>query len=118
MSALSLVAFLVAAVTLPGALLGASWLIRARARVRSPLTLDNYESGENPAALAGLRFHPRYYVVALFFVVFDIEAAFLLPWAAAVRELGTAAFVGAALFAAVLLLGWAWAIRKAALRWQ
>ena len=64
------------------------------------------------------RFHARYYVVALFFVLFDIEAAFLFPWAIRVRELGTVGFVAIVSFVVVLMLGWAWAQRKGALEWQ
>ena len=68
--------------------------------------------------LAWVRFHARYYVVALFFVLFDVEAAFLLPWASIVREVGHGRPGGRPSFVVVLMLGWVWATRKGALRWQ
>ena len=67
--------------------------------------------------MAWVRFHARYYVVALFFVLFDVEAALILPWGTIVREVGTAGLVAVAIFVGVLMLGWAWAIRKGALEW-
>ena len=77
-----------------------------------------YESGEEPQGVAWIRFHPRYYVVALVFVLFDVEAAFVLPWALNVRSLGLFAIVEMFVFLLVLLLGWAYAVRKGALEWQ
>jgi NADH-quinone oxidoreductase subunit A len=56
-------------------------------------------------------------VVALFFVLFDIEAALILPWGTIVREVGTVGLVAVGTFVGVLMLGWAWAIRKGALEW-
>ena len=77
-----------------------------------------YECGEAPAGMAWVRFHARYYAIALFFVLFDIEAAFLFPWGLAARELGPAGLVAVFSFVGVLMLGWVWALRKGALRWQ
>ena len=68
--------------------------------------------------MAWMQFHARYYVVALFFVLFDVEAAFLFPWATVLRELGRGGLVAAVLFVGVLMLGWLYAIRKEALEWQ
>jgi NADH-quinone oxidoreductase subunit A len=67
--------------------------------------------------MAWVRFHARYYVVALFFVLFDIEAALILPWSTIVREVGAAGLVAVGTFVAVLMLGWGWAVRKGALEW-
>lgn len=86
---------------------------------KAPPTRDlTYECGEEPDGLAWVRFHPRYYVVALAFVVFDVEAAFLLPWALNIRPAGLVAIVEMFLFLGILLLGWAYAVRKGALKWQ
>jgi NADH:ubiquinone oxidoreductase subunit 3 (subunit A) len=111
-------AFLLVANVLVFGLLLAARLVRVRARNDSPLRRQTYECGEEPEGSAWVRFHPRYYVVALFFVLFDVEAAFLFPWATAQKALGAGGFVAMLLFAAVLLLGWAYAVRKGALRWQ
>ena len=93
-------------------------ILRVRARASTRLKRRTYESGESPAGLARVRFHARYYVVALFFVLFDVEAALLFPWSVAVRELGAGGIGAAASFVFVVMLGWAWAIRKGALEWQ
>jgi NADH:ubiquinone oxidoreductase subunit 3 (subunit A) len=63
------------------------------------------------------RFAVRYYVIALLFLVFDVEAVFLFPWALVFRSLGTAGFVEMLLFIAVLGVGLLYAWRKGALEW-
>lgn len=89
-----------------------------RAKRESSTKTLTYECGEEPAHQAWIRFHPRYYVVALVFILFDVEAAFLMPWALNIRDLGSLAIVEMFLFAAILLLGWIYALRKGALKWQ
>src|SRR6476619_6549660 len=106
------VAFLVAAGTLVAAA-----LLRVRARKYSEARTRTYECGEEPDGGAWVRFHPRYYLVALVFVLFDVEAAFLLPWAVSLRGLGTFALWSMALFIGILLVGWLYAVKKGALRW-
>lgn len=101
----------------------ANAVLRVRAKNPPPDKLETYECGEEPDGDAWIRFHPRYYLVALVFVVFDVEAAFLLPWALNVRPgnagiSGWAAVVEMVVFVLVLLLGWWYAVRKGALRWQ
>ena len=96
----------------------AARVLAVRAKRQAETKLYSYECGEEPAHQAWIRFHPRYYVVALVFILFDVEAAFLIPWALNVRTLGSFAMVEMFLFAAVLLLGWAYALRKGALKWQ
>jgi NADH:ubiquinone oxidoreductase subunit 3 (subunit A) len=114
----SLLVFLgVAAVTAASILVAAS-LLRVRARRDSSLKTTTYECGEAATGPTWVRFHARYYAVALFFVLFDIEAAFLLPWGVSARELGETGLVAVASFVGVLMLGWVWALRKGALRWQ
>ncbi|MBI5432147.1 MAG: NADH-quinone oxidoreductase subunit A [Planctomycetes bacterium] len=100
-----------------GMLIGAR-VFAVRAKRESPLKKTTYECGESPAGMAWVRFHARYYVVALFFLLFDIEAAFLFPWGGNARELGVQGFVAVVSFVAVVLLGWLWAVRKGALKWQ
>lgn len=115
---LALLAFLLVATAVAGSMLAGAWLLKVRANVDSKLKAQTYECGEAPTGISWVRFHARYYLVALFFVVFDLEAAFLFPWATVVRESGAAGLVAVGSFVAVLMLGWAWATRKGALQWQ
>ncbi len=109
-------------VALSAAIIGGSiagaLVLRTRSKAPSPLQRDTYECGEEPDGTAWVQFHPRYYLVALVFVLFDVEAAFLLPWALNLRELGDVALVDMGIFLGVLLLGWVYALKKGALKWQ
>jgi NADH-quinone oxidoreductase subunit A len=93
-------------------------LLGAKAKANLPTRDLTYECGEEPAGKAWIRFHPRYYVVALVFVLFDVETVFLVPWALNTRRLGTFAIVEMVIFAFILMLGWGYALRKEALKWQ
>jgi NADH-quinone oxidoreductase subunit A len=115
---LSAFSFLVVSTLIGAGLLLAARLVRVRARHDSPLKHRTYECGEEPAGMAWMQFHARYYVVALFFVLFDIEAVFLFPWGVVLRELGAPGFGAALLFVLILMLGWLYALRKEALEWQ
>lgn len=117
-NALELFIFLAMATTAIVGLLLVSVLFRVRAKKQDALKHQTYECGEADTSITWVRFHARYYVVALFFVLFDIEAAFLYPWGTVVRELGTRGLVAIFSFVAVLMLGWIWAQRKGALQWQ
>lgn len=115
----ALLAFLLVSAAIGLAMLLGGWVLGVRQKgTPSPLKRSTYECGESPSGMAWVRFHARYYVVALFFVLFDIEAAFLLPWATIVREVGPAGLVAVVSFVGVLMLGWLWAVRKGALEWQ
>jgi NADH-quinone oxidoreductase subunit A len=118
MTGVSLLAFLLVATVVATSMLFGAWLLRVKAKRESRLKGMTYECGEAPTGMTWVRFHARYYVVALFFVLFDIEAAFLFPWAMRVKQLGAAGFVAIVSFVVVLMLGWAWAQRKGALEWQ
>lgn len=95
-----------------------AWLLAVRAKNPPATRYLTYECGEDPQGSAWMRFHPRYYVVALVFVLFDVEAVFLFPWALSFRDLGLFAVVEMFIFVGILLLGWAYALRKGALKWQ
>ncbi len=110
--------FLVICLAVPASMLVAARLLAVRARVDSPAKLDTYECGEEPDGPAWIRFHPRYYIVALLFVLFDVEAAFLFPWALNIRDAGMLAIVDMFVFLAILFAGWAYAVRKGAITWQ
>lgn len=115
---LSALSFLIVSTFVGVGMLVAARILRVRARRDSPLKRRTYECGEEPAAMAWMQFHARYYIVALFFVLFDVEAVFLFPWAVVLRDLGMRAFVAAVVFVLVLMLGWLYALRKEALQWQ
>jgi NADH-quinone oxidoreductase subunit A len=86
-------------------------------RNRQHATGEPYESGIVSTGSARLRFSVKYYMVAVFFVIFDLEAAFLLAWAVAVRKVGWTGFVEAMIFIGVLLVGLVYLIRQGALDW-
>ena len=76
-----------------------------------------YECGEKTIGPSWVQFNVGYYVFGLLFLVFDVEAAFLFPWAVVVREAGSQGLVEIGVFGAVLLVGLAYAWRKGALQW-
>jgi len=80
-------------------------------------TAEPYEGGMLPTGSARLRFGIKFYLVALFFVIFDLEAAFLLAWAIAFRELGWAGYVEALVFIAILFVALVYLWRGGALDW-
>ena len=98
-----------------GAMLGVPRLLGERHCERA--TGIPYESGAPPTATARTRIVPHYYLVAMLFLIFDLEAVFLFAWAVAARELGWQGFFLASLFAAVLLLTLAYPWRDGALDW-
>ena len=114
---LALLGFLLVSVGVAASLLVAARILRVRARGSSRLKLATYECGEAPQGSAWVQFHARYFVVALFFVLFDIEAALVLPWGIITREMGPGGLWAVGSFVGVLMLGWAWGIRKGTLEW-
>ncbi len=112
------VIFLLLSAVVSSSMLIGGLLLRVKAKSSSEAKRDTYECGEEPDGEAWIRFHPRYYLVALVFVLFDAEAAFLLPWALNIRDVGTLAIVEMFIFLAILMLGWLYALRKGALKWQ
>ena len=79
--------------------------------------LTTYECGENPTGSAWIQFNIRFYVFALIFIVFDVEAVFLLPWAVVFRQLGMLAFLEGLVFIAILAVALAYVWRKGDLEW-
>jgi NADH-quinone oxidoreductase subunit A len=86
-------------------------------RKPSPEKLAPYECGMPPVGDARERQSVKFYLVAMIFLLFDIEVAFLYPWAMALRDLGWAGFVQVVLFMALLLFGYIYVWRKGALDW-
>lgn len=85
---------------------------------RNPAKGTPYECGVAPIGSARARFSVHFYLVAVLFILFDIEAVFLFPWAVSVQTLGPIGFSGAVVFVAVLGLGLAYAWRKGVLDWK
>ena len=83
-----------------------------------PAKLDNYECGSEPIGQAWVQFPVGFYLVALIFIVFDVLAVFLFPWALTLRRLGLMGFGAMALFLGVLSLGWLYAYREGILDWK
>jgi len=80
--------------------------------------LSTYESGMEPVKSARERVSVKYYMVAMLFILFDIEVVFLYPWAVNVRQLGLFGFVEMVVFIAILMLGYVYLWKKGALEWQ
>ena len=111
-------AFLAVSAVIAISMVAAGRLFQVRARATSPLKRRPYECGEEPVGASWMQFHARYYLVALFFVLFDLEAVFLFPWSVVVRSLGGEGTAAIITFVAVLMLGWLYGLRKDAFRWQ
>ncbi len=84
----------------------------------TPTKLLTYECGVDPVGSGWSQSHVRYYIFGLLFVIFDVEAIFLFPWAIRLEELGTFGLVEMLIFIWVLFMGLAYAIRKGVLRWE
>jgi NADH-quinone oxidoreductase subunit A len=77
-----------------------------------------YECGVDPFTSAAVRVSVKFYLVALLFILFDLETAFLYPWAVLFRDLGLFGFIEMAIFVGILLVGLVYAWKKGALEWQ
>jgi NADH-quinone oxidoreductase subunit A len=93
-------------------------LLRYRGLTSNPHRLESYECGETPVGDAWVRFPASFYLIALVFVLFDVETAFLFPWILSLSKLGAIAFLEMVIFLAVLFLGWFYALRKGDLKWE
>ncbi|HLE73029.1 MAG TPA: NADH-quinone oxidoreductase subunit A [Anaerolineales bacterium] len=80
--------------------------------------LAPYESGMNPIGPGTRRFPVRFYLIAVLFILFDIEVVFFLPWAVTFRRLGVFGLVEMFVFILVLLVGYVYAWKKGALDWE
>ncbi|MDH4418866.1 MAG: NADH-quinone oxidoreductase subunit A [Acidovorax sp.] len=77
-----------------------------------------YECGFEAFEDARMKFDVRYYLVAILFILFDLEIAFLFPWAVALHDVGMAGFVAVVIFLAILVVGFAYEWKKGALDWE
>ena len=111
------IAFAVGVAAMAGMLVASAVLSARRPSERKGIA---YESGILPTALSWTQFNVRYYIFAILFLIFDVEAVFLFPWAVVFADEGVPGYVFYAmmLFIAVLLLGVVYAWRKGVLRWR
>jgi NADH-quinone oxidoreductase subunit A len=79
-----------------------SWYLGERHKEKK--TGEPYESGIAPTGNARLRFSSHFYLIAMFFVIFDLEAAFIMAWAVSFRELGIAGYLGMVVFIGILMV--------------
>jgi NADH-quinone oxidoreductase subunit A len=84
----------------------------------TPAKSSPYESGITPLGSTRERFSVKFYLVAILFIVFDLETVFLIPWAVMMRELGWGGFVAASIFVTVLTVGLIYEWKKGGLRWD
>ena len=100
--------------------IGSSWLLgRLGVRPDRPdrIKEDTYECGVETEGTAWVQFNFRYYYFALLFVIFDVEAVFLYPWAVSFSKVAVAGFIEVLTFVAILFIGLLYAWRKKALEW-
>jgi NADH-quinone oxidoreductase subunit A len=85
---------------------------------KSKIKLDTFECGIEVQGNARVPFSIKYFLVAILFVLFDVEVIFLYPWAVNFRELGATGFIEMILFMSFLLLGFFYILKKGALKWE
>ncbi|MFQ6114094.1 MAG: NADH-quinone oxidoreductase subunit A [bacterium] len=83
-----------------------------------PMKISTYECGEIPVGGSWIQFNIRFYVIALIFLIFDVEIVFLFPWAVVFKDLGAFAFVEMMVFVFILLVGLAYVWAKGDLEWD
>jgi NADH-quinone oxidoreductase subunit A len=100
-----------------GLLLLALGLLLGRGR-KDAEKLSPYECGFDPFEDTRMKFDVRYYLVAILFIIFDLEIAFLFPWAVSLRQIGLPGLIAMAVFLAVLVVGFIYEWKKGALEWD
>ena len=107
---------LVVAVGTAVLMMGGSFLVGPRRGY--PEKSSQYECGFSPLSRVRLPFDVRFYLLSILFVVFDVEAAFMFPWAVAFKDIGLVGFLEMVIFLLVLLVGYAYVWKKGALEWE
>ena len=110
-----LIMLLLAAATAGGMLIATS-LIGPKKEFADKM--EPFECGESPIVSPKLRFSVKFYLVALFFVIFDIEAVFVYPWAVLFKDLGMFGFVEMMIFIFILAIGLTYVWKRGALEWD
>ncbi len=107
--------FLVCAALFPIVLLVLARFIRPQ--LPSITKLEAYECGIQAASNSRGRYTVRFYIIAILFVIFDVETIFLFPWAVRYKQLGWFGVAEISVFLAILVVGYIWAYKKGALEW-
>lgn len=115
-SYLPIIIFLVVCIGIAAALLIAPFLIAYRNP--DPEKLSAYECGFNAFDDARMKFDVRFYLVAILFIIFDLEVAFLFPWAVSFGEMGMFGFWSMMVFLGILTIGFIYEWKKGALEWD
>ena len=92
-----------------------SWLVAPSNKTKDKL--DTYECGEEAEGSAWLQFNIRFYIIALIFLIFDVEVVFLFPWAVVFKEMGLLALIDMGIFLLILIAGLAYVWVKSDLDW-
>ncbi|HHQ4623292.1 NADH-quinone oxidoreductase subunit A [Aeromonas veronii] len=108
--------YVIGAITICLVMIGLAALLGGRAYGRTKN--KPFESGVNSVGSARLRFSAKFYLVAMFFVIFDVEALYLFAWSVSVRESGWVGFIEATIFIGLLLIGLIYLWRIGALDWS
>jgi len=112
----SLVLYIALVIGLCVVMLGLSWVLGERTRY-TRATLDPYESGILHVGMARYRFSAKFYLMAMFFVIFDLEAVFVFAWAVSARESGWPGYIEMLVFLGILVAALAYLWRLGALEW-
>ncbi len=107
--------FMVIALAFPVVAIIIAKLVRPAAPFN--IKLEAYECGIKAASDSRGRYTVRFYIIAILFVIFDVETIFLFPWAVRYRALGWFGVAEVAVFLAILIVGYIWAYKKGALEW-
>jgi NADH-quinone oxidoreductase subunit A len=108
--------FIIVALVFGGAMIAVGWVLgphRPDSEKLSP-----YECGFEAFEDARMKFDVRYYLVAILFILFDLEIAFLFPWAVTLNEIGAFGFWSMMIFLAILVVGFVYEWKKGALEWE
>ncbi len=108
--------FIAIAVAIPVALMVMGYIVSLKRPDKEKLSA--YECGFEPFENARLPFDVRYYLVAILFILFDLETAFLFPWAVSLHRIGWLGFVNMMVFLVILTIGFIYEWKKGALEWK
>jgi NADH-quinone oxidoreductase subunit A len=108
--------FILVGLVLGGVLLGVGSIVSPDNP--DPEKLSPYECGFEAFEDARMKFDVRYYLVAILFILFDLEIAFLFPWAVVLPDIGFAGFVAMMIFLLILVVGFVYEWKKGALEWE
>ena len=108
--------FIIVATLIGSALLGAGRLLGRN--VPDAEKLSAYECGFETFGDSRMKFDVRYYLVAILFIMFDLEIAFLFPWAVVFKDIGLSSIIAMSVFLGILVIGFIYEWKKGALEWE